>query len=101
MTMKQSSIMADVVGLVSSIIQIVDFSIKVTTTINDFCSTKQDVPKVFRNIEAQLPLLKSSLQTLGDEHYIDSLSTLFMETLKGLPLVCKAQIAELECCFVR
>ena len=91
--------MVDVVGLVSSIIQIVDFSIRVTGTVTDFCSTTQDVPKVFRNIEAQLPLITSSLRTLGDTNYLGSLSQVVCEDVQRLAVGCKVQIEELEKLF--
>ena len=45
-----------VVGLVSSIVQFVDFGTKIIRRLEEFTSNAGDVPKTFRSIQAQLPL---------------------------------------------
>jgi hypothetical protein len=51
-----------VIGLVSSIIQIVDFGSKVVSRLNEFQSTVDEVPKTFRDIKIQLPLVIDTLK---------------------------------------
>jgi len=54
-----------VIGLLSSIIQLVDFSSKLLGRLNDFVKTTQGVPDAFRNISVQLPLTTATLQRLS------------------------------------
>lgn len=51
-----------VVGIVSSIIQVVEFSTKVVERLNDFASSVGEVPRAFRHIQTELPLIIDSLR---------------------------------------
>ena len=51
-----------IVGLVSAIVQFVDFSTKVIGRIDKFRSKNNEVPVGFRDISVQLPLLMSDLK---------------------------------------
>jgi hypothetical protein len=51
-----------VVGVVSNIIQLVDFGAKVLHRLNDFQSSLGDIPKSFRQIKAELPILLDTLE---------------------------------------
>jgi hypothetical protein len=51
-----------VVGVVASIVQLVDYSSKVLHRLNEFQSRVGEVPKPFRHIKAQLPVLQDTLQ---------------------------------------
>lgn len=51
-----------VIGLVSSIVQFVDFGTKVIHRLEEFTSNAGDVPKTFRSIQAQLPLIIDALE---------------------------------------
>ena len=51
-----------VVGLASAIVQFVDFSTKVVKRLEDFQQRVEEVPKAFKSIRVQLPLL---IDTLG------------------------------------
>src|SRR5438045_2879287 len=51
-----------VVGLVSSIVQFVDFGTKIIRRLEEFTSNAGDVPKTFRSIQAQLPLIIDALE---------------------------------------
>ena len=51
-----------IVGLVSAIVQFVDFSTKVIGRIDRFRSKNNKVPVGFRDISVQLPLLMSDLK---------------------------------------
>lgn len=54
-----------VIGILSSIIQLVDFSAKLLDRLNDFVTNARDVPDAFRNIYIQLPLTAATLQRLS------------------------------------
>jgi hypothetical protein len=51
-----------VVGLVSSIVQFVDFSSKVIERLDDFHTAVDRAPKAFEGIRTELPLLLDTLQ---------------------------------------
>ena len=58
-------IMAEVVaiiGLVASIIQLVEFADTVITRVNDFRNSAKEIPPAFRDISITLPLLVSDLK---------------------------------------
>jgi uncharacterized coiled-coil protein SlyX len=80
------------VGLVSSIIQFVDFGTKVIHRLNEFQCTVTEVPKSFRDVKNQLPLLIDTLkrtQNQADAGYVSE------ETAKALkPVVegCSSQV---------
>jgi hypothetical protein len=50
------------VSLVSAIVQFVDFGTKVLGRLNDFEAAVHDVPKAFRDIKTELPLLLDTLK---------------------------------------
>lgn len=54
--------MADVVSLLSSIIQLVDFGAKIVDRLNEFTSDAKSVPKVFQSIKARFPLFIDALE---------------------------------------
>lgn len=55
---------AAVLGLVSSIVQLVDFSNKVIHRLHEFTSATADIPESFQSIKIQLPLFVTTLQRI-------------------------------------
>jgi hypothetical protein len=51
-----------VVGVVSSIVQIIDFSSKILHRLGEFQSSLGDIPEIFRHIKADLRVLQDTLQ---------------------------------------
>ena len=51
-----------VVGVVASIVQLVDFGSKVLLRLNDFQSTAREIPKTFQHVKAELPVLLDTLK---------------------------------------
>ena len=51
-----------VIGVVASIVQLVDFSSRVLHRFEEFQSSLGEIPKSFRNIKAELPVLQDTLQ---------------------------------------
>jgi hypothetical protein len=86
--------MADVVGLISSILQIVDFGVKVAEAVKDFSAPGR--PAVIRNINSQLPFIISSLNNLKDEQYLGSLAKETRQDLQHLLEACNSQIRLLD-----
>ena len=58
---------AAAVGLVASIVSLVDLSIKVATRLHDFTSKSSDVPETFRSLANRLPLLTATLQRIQSQ----------------------------------
>jgi hypothetical protein len=51
-----------VIGIISNILQIIDFSVDVYERAKNFSQDVNDTPKAFRNTSEVLPLVKSALQ---------------------------------------
>src|SRR5271156_3775480 len=58
---------AAVLGLVSAIVQMIDFGTKVIDRLNDFASAAHDVPQSFRAIKTQLPLFIATLRRMESQ----------------------------------
>jgi len=56
-----------IVGLVSSIVQFVDYSSKVVERLSEFQSNLDEVPKTFKDIKTELPLLINTLKRTEDQ----------------------------------
>ncbi|KFY49012.1 hypothetical protein V495_00825 [Pseudogymnoascus sp. VKM F-4514 (FW-929)] len=85
-----------IVGIVANIVQLVDFSTTVLARLNDFQSTLGEIPKAFRHIKAELPVLQETLkQTKGkidDGAVEDSTRAALLPAVQG----CKIQIEALD-----
>ena len=85
-----------VVGVVSSIVQLVDFGSKVSQRLNDFQSSLGEIPNVFRHVKADLPIL---LETLNQTKDAVEKGNMKEETKKALLVVvieCQTQITLLD-----
>ncbi|KAI9656998.1 MAG: hypothetical protein M1829_000355 [Trizodia sp. TS-e1964] len=85
-----------VVGIVANIVQLVDFSFVVIARLNDFHSKTGDVPKCFRDINAQLPALLEALRHTKDRidngTFQDSTKDALSPAIEG----CRNQIETLD-----
>ena len=85
-----------VVAVVSSVVQLVDFGSKVSQRLNDFQSSLGEIPKVFRHVKAELPIL---LETLNQTKDAVEKGNIKEETKKALLVVvieCQTQITLLD-----
>jgi hypothetical protein len=85
-----------VISVVANIIQLVDFSSKVLHRLDEFRSSLGEIPKSFRHFSAELPVLKVTLQQIGEAIEAGSVRD---ETEKALiPAIegCKEQIQLLD-----
>ncbi|KAF1939184.1 hypothetical protein EJ02DRAFT_504930 [Clathrospora elynae] len=85
-----------VVGVVASIVQIVDFSTKVIRRLEEFHSAAGEIPKSFRHINTELPVLSTTLQNISRDIKTDSVDTGTRDAL--IPVIdgCREQIAQLD-----
>jgi hypothetical protein len=68
-TAKNPATMAEalaVVAVVSSIVQLVDFTSKVVDRLNEFGSNTTDIPKSMTHLKAELPLVAHTLEKIRD-----------------------------------
>ncbi|KAN0082303.1 P-loop containing nucleoside triphosphate hydrolase protein [Elaphomyces granulatus] len=90
-----------VVGMVSSIVGLVDFGSKVLHRLNDFQSSCGEIPETFKHVKAELPIL---LETLDQTKVAVEKGSIKEETKKALLLVvdgCQMQISLLDDLIVR
>ncbi|ELR05748.1 hypothetical protein GMDG_07590 [Pseudogymnoascus destructans 20631-21] len=85
-----------VVGIVANLVGLVEFSTKVLARLNDFQSTLGEIPKAFRHIKAELPVLQETLKQTIDkiDHGAikDSTKAALLPAVQG----CKMQIEALD-----
>jgi G:T/U-mismatch repair DNA glycosylase len=85
-----------VVGIVANIVQLVDFSTKVLERLDDFQSNLREIPKAFRHIKAELPVLQDALKQTKDkiDHGVieNSTKAALLPAVQG----CKVQIEALD-----
>jgi hypothetical protein len=85
-----------VVGIVASIVQLVDFGSRVLLRLNEFQSSVGEVPKTFQHIKAELPVL---LDTLKQTKTAIQAGSIRDETKKALlPAIdgCRTQVELLD-----
>lgn len=85
-----------VVGIVSSIVQIVEFSSKVVQRLNDFASSVGKVPRAFRHIKTEIPLIIDSLRRIQDQARAGRLETATVDAVKPVIQDCQREIKRLE-----
>jgi hypothetical protein len=85
-----------IVGVVASIVQLVDFSTRLVSRLEEFHSNAGEVPKSFRHIKAELPLLNTTLQRIKEA--IDAGSVAEGTKKALLPVIAgfQEQVAQLD-----
>ena len=84
------------VGLASAIVQFVDFGTKIVTRISEFSAEVEEVPKTFRLIKVQLPLILNTLQQTKDQADARQVNEKTAETLKAVIVECTATVQQLD-----
>jgi hypothetical protein len=85
-----------VVGVVASIVQLIDFGSKVLLRLNEFQSNAREIPTTFQHVKAELPVL---LDTLEQTKTAIETGSIRDETKKALlPAIdgCRTQIESLD-----
>lgn len=85
-----------IVSVVASIVQLVDYSTRVVSRLDEFYSVTKEVPKSFRHIKTELPLLATTLARL--ERAISTTSVASKSTKALVPVIagCNEQVTQLD-----
>ena len=85
-----------VISLVSDIVQFVDFGTKVLNRLDEFKSDINEVPKTFRSIKAQLPLIVDTLKRTQKQADAGHFNDVTANALKPVVYGCLEQVKLLE-----
>ncbi len=84
------------VGLASAIVQFIDFGTKIVNRLSDFSAEVGEVPKTFRLIKVQLPLILDTLQQTKDQADARQVNEKSAEALKAVIVECTATVQQLD-----
>jgi hypothetical protein len=90
-----------VVGLVSSIVQFVDFGTKIVDRLHDFTQCINEVPKMFRKVHDQLPLIIDTIRRTQSQANAGQVGEETAKALKPVVDGCLAQVKQLEDLLVK
>jgi hypothetical protein len=85
-----------VVGVVASIVQLVDFSSQILERLDEFQSSLGEVPRSFRHIRTELPVLRDTLQRTQEAIEAGSIRIETKEALKPAIEGCLEQIESIN-----
>ncbi|KAF2681949.1 hypothetical protein K458DRAFT_75668 [Lentithecium fluviatile CBS 122367] len=84
------------VGVVASIVQLVDFSARVVGRLEQFHSSVGEVPKSLRHINTELPVLSTTLHQIRQAIEVDSVGNGTRDALVPVIDGCQEQIEQLD-----
>jgi hypothetical protein len=90
-----------VVAVVASIVQLVDFTTRVVRRLDDFHSIAGEMPKSFRQVKTELPLLGTTLQQIKEAIDADLVADGSKSTLLPVVAGCQEQVAQLDAILAR
>jgi hypothetical protein len=90
-----------VVGIIANIVQLVDFSSKVLGRLDEFQSSLGEIPKSFRHIKAELPVLQITLQQTKDAIDAGSIRDETETALRPAIEGCMEQIRALDALLIK
>jgi hypothetical protein len=85
-----------IVSVVASIVQLVDFSTRVVSRLDEFYSVTKEVPKSFRHIKTELPLLATTLAQLKGAISTTSVADKSTKALVSVIAECNEQVTQLD-----
>lgn len=91
--------MADIVGLIASVVTLIDFSIKVGKRLEEYSSTINKDPKIFGAIKDDLPLLILILKTIEEDVKSGLIRPDEQNDLHFAVRSCRDRVQELEACL--
>lgn len=86
----------EIVGIIANIAQLVDGTLKVIDRYNDFSDKTNNLPKTFRSISVQLPVLLNALNKIGDAIKAGSIPEDSSRGLRPLVEECLNQLTALD-----
>ena len=84
------------IGLVSAIIQFIEFGTKIVARLNEFGSNVNDLPKAFRSIKINLPVILDSLERTNRNANTGEISQATASALEPLVEECFEQVKRLQ-----
>jgi len=85
-----------IIGLVSAIVQFVDFGSKIVIRLNEYREAGNNVPKTFQKISVDLPLVIDNLKRTKNQAGSGEISNETASVLKPVLEACLAQTKQLE-----
>jgi hypothetical protein len=85
-----------IIGLVSAIVQFVDFGSKIVVRLNEYRQAGNNVPKTFQSISVDLPLVIDNLKRTKNQADAGEISNETANALKPVVEACLAQTKQLE-----
>jgi hypothetical protein len=85
-----------IVSVVASIVQLVDFSTRVVSRLDEFYSVTKEVPESFRHIKTELPLLATTLTQLKRAMGTTSVADKSTKALVPVIAGCNEQVMQLD-----
>jgi hypothetical protein len=85
-----------IIGLVSAIVQFVDFGSKIVGRLNEYREAGNDVPKTFQSISLSLPLVIDNLKRTKDQASAGEISNETANALKPVLEACLLHTQKLE-----
>jgi len=85
-----------VVSVVATIVQLIDFSSKILRRLDEFRSSVEEVPKSFRHIKVELPLLQDALRHIKEAIDAGSVEDGTKKALLPAIQGCREQVAALD-----
>jgi hypothetical protein len=90
-----------VIGLVSAIVQFVDFGSKIVRRLDEFESNSDHVPQTYRDIKNQLPLLLSTLRRTKAQAEVGDIDTDAQTAILSVVERCHSQVRSLDDILVK
>ena len=84
------------VGLASAIVQFIDFGTKIGTRLSEFSAEVGEVPRTFRSIKVQLPLILKILQQTKDQADARQVDKNTAQALEAVVRECTATVQQLD-----
>jgi hypothetical protein len=85
-----------IIGLVSSIAQFVDFSLKIVHRLKEFHSSLDEVPTAFLDVAVDLPLLVDTLERTKKQTEEGCFSNNTQEAIRSVVEGCQSQVGRLN-----
>jgi hypothetical protein len=90
---------AAIIGLVSSIVSLVELSTKVVSRLHEFISKASEIPESFRSLSIRLPLLTATLQRIQTQAEAGGLPNDVTNALKAVVDNTSDQVSAVQICL--
>jgi N-terminal domain on NACHT_NTPase and P-loop NTPases len=84
------------IGLVAAILQFIEIGARVASRMSDFSNSVDDIPKTFRHIKINLPLIVDSLRRIKAQAELQGLDKATQDALTGVVDECHREVCSLN-----